>query len=162
MGSDSAVTAARAARRTLPRSFGRCGSSQVRNGAGSTPLERCRVAEMCRKPLIGLLADRARVEHQDVGVVLALRLTEPEILEEPFDALGVVSVHLTAERGHEVAAHRTSLRSSTLWTERHRIGTKASHPRQRFVVTMKVGGGLGCPERDVRRRHGLAGELDGA
>ena len=54
---------------------------------------------------IRLLADRAGVEHDDVGLVGVGCLTEPELLEEPFDPLRVVRVHLAAERVHVVAPH---------------------------------------------------------
>ncbi len=38
----------------------------------------------------------------------AARLAEPELLEHALDPLGVVGVHLAAERGDEVAPHRAS------------------------------------------------------
>ena len=73
--------------------------------AGAAPLERCRIAEMRGQTLVGLLPDRARVEDEDVGLVAARRLSQAQFLQQPSDALGIVSVHLAAERGHEVAAH---------------------------------------------------------
>src|SRR5262249_9558588 len=54
----------------------------------------------------GLLADRARVEDEDVSLVWIDRLAEPELLERTLDALGVVGVHLAAERRDVVATHR--------------------------------------------------------
>ena len=68
-------------------------------------LQRSGVPEVRRQPGIRLLADRARVEHDDVGTVLRGRLAEPKRLEHPLDPLGIVSVHLTAERGDVVAPH---------------------------------------------------------
>ena len=54
---------------------------------------------------VGLLADRARVEDDDVGVVRARRLPQPELFEHALDPLGIVGVHLAPEGGHEVPAH---------------------------------------------------------
>ena len=68
-------------------------------------LQRSGVPEVRRQPGIRLLADRARVEHDDVGTVLRGRLAEPKRLEHPLDPLGIVSVHLAAERGDVVAPH---------------------------------------------------------
>ena len=56
--------------------------------------------------LVGLLADRARVEDEDVRLVGIDRLAEPELLERALDPLGVVGVHLATERRDVVAAHR--------------------------------------------------------
>src|SRR5207237_5968124 len=76
------------------------------DGLRSAPLESGRVAEVGRETLIRLLADRARVEHDHVGLVLRRRLAQPELLEQALDPLRVVSVHLATERCDEVAAHR--------------------------------------------------------
>ncbi len=73
---------------------------------GVASLPRRRLTEVGSELRIGLLADRARVEDDDVGVLRARRLAEPELLEHALDPLGVVSVHLAAERGHVVAPHR--------------------------------------------------------
>ncbi len=129
---------------------------------GATAFQGRSVAEVRGESLVGLLADRARVEDEHVGLVLARSLAEADVFEQPPDALGVVSVHLASERGDEVAAHRSSLRSSVLGTNRHTIGTKRFHTRHGLLVTIESGGGLGCPDRSVRARHGLAGELDGS
>ncbi len=56
---------------------------------------------------VRLLADRARVEDDDVGLALRRRLAETELLEHALDALGVVGVHLAPERRDVVALHRT-------------------------------------------------------
>src|SRR5581483_6632553 len=53
-----------------------------------------------------LLADRARVEDDDVRLVLRAGLAEAELLEHALDALAVVRVHLAPERRDEIAAHR--------------------------------------------------------
>jgi hypothetical protein len=68
-----------------------------------TPLPRRCLAEVGGELRVRLLTDRARVEHEDVGVVRLRRLTEPERLEHALDPLGIVSVHLAAERGDVVA-----------------------------------------------------------
>ena len=70
-----------------------------------TLLQRAGLGEMSREALIRLLADRARVEDHHVRLVLGQRLAEPELLEHALDALGVVRVHLAAERGDVVAPH---------------------------------------------------------
>src|SRR5439155_84269 len=54
---------------------------------------------------VRLLADRAGVEDEHVGVVARVRLPQPELLEHALDPLRVVSVHLAAEGRDEVAAH---------------------------------------------------------
>ena len=69
-------------------------------------LPRAGVSEVGRKPRVRLLADRARVEHEDVRLVGVRRLAEPERLEHALDPLRVVSVHLAAERRDVVPPHR--------------------------------------------------------
>ena len=69
-------------------------------------LQRTRVAEVRGETCVRLLPDRARVEHEDVCVVRGDRLTEPERLEHPLDALGVVRVHLAPEGRDVVPPHR--------------------------------------------------------
>ena len=66
-------------------------------------LPRLQVAEVAVQLVVGVLADAAGVEHDHVGVDLRRRRNHPIGLEQPGDALGVVLVHLTAERAHEVA-----------------------------------------------------------
>ena len=75
---------------------------------GVLALPRSGVAEVGGELRVGLLADRARVEDDDVGLVLRGRLAEPERLEHALDPLGVVSVHLAAERGDVVPLHRAA------------------------------------------------------
>ena len=69
-------------------------------------LPRSRVAEIGGELGVRLLADRAGVEDEDVGVSLRGRLAEPDRFEHALDPLGVVSVHLAAERGDVVPLHR--------------------------------------------------------
>ena len=54
---------------------------------------------------VGLLADRARVEDDHVRLLLRRRLAQPELLEQALDPLGVVRVHLAAERRDVVPLH---------------------------------------------------------
>ena len=76
--------------------------------AGSRSLS-ARVAEVRGEPLVGLLADRAGVEDEHVGLVLRTASPSPRLLEHALDPLGVVSVHLAAEGGDVVALHGASL-----------------------------------------------------
>src|SRR5262245_9779095 len=69
-------------------------------------LEHLRVAEMRGEPLIRLLADRARVEDEDVRLFLRDRLPQSQLLEHALDALGIVGVHLAPERRDVVPPHR--------------------------------------------------------
>ncbi len=63
-------------------------------------LEPLRLAEVGEEAAVGVLADRAGVEEDQVGVIAAVRLGVAERAEHPLHALGVVLVHLAAERGH--------------------------------------------------------------
>ena len=69
-------------------------------------LPRLQVAEVAVQLVVGVLADAARVQHDDVGVGLRRGGDHPVGLEESGDALGVVLVHLAPERAHEVAPSR--------------------------------------------------------
>ena len=62
------------------------------------------VAEVAVQLVVGVLANAAGVEHDDVGVGLVVGPDEPVGLEEPGDPLGVVLVHLTPVGAHDVAA----------------------------------------------------------
>ncbi len=68
-------------------------------------LARGRLAEIRRELRVRLLADRAGVEDDDVGLGRRRRLPQSELLEHALDPLGVVSVHLAAEGRDVVAAH---------------------------------------------------------
>ena len=73
--------------------------------SGPLALQLRRIAHVGGEARVGLLADRARVEDDHVRLVLRRRLAEPELLEQALDPLGVVRVHLAAERRDVVAAH---------------------------------------------------------
>ena len=64
-----------------------------------------RMAQMGDELGVGRLADRARVEEDQVRLVRVRRLAVPERLEHPLHALRVVLVHLAAERRDVVALH---------------------------------------------------------
>jgi hypothetical protein len=71
-------------------------------------LPRTKVTEISVEPIVGVLADAAGVEHDDIGVVLRIDGDETIGIEQPGDALGIVFVHLTPVGVHDVAAgHRT-------------------------------------------------------
>ena len=72
---------------------------------GIGELQHLRVPEVRREPLVRLLADRARVEDEDVGLLLRDGLPQSELLEHALDPLRVVSVHLAPERRDVVALH---------------------------------------------------------
>ena len=72
-------------------------------GVGS--LQRRRLREMGGEALVGLLAHRAGVEDDHVGLLLRDRLAQPERLEQALDPLRVVGVHLAPECGDVVALH---------------------------------------------------------
>ena len=72
-------------------------------------LARSRLSHVRGELRVRLLPDRAGVEDDDVGLALRRRLAQPDVLQHPFDALGIVRVHLAAERGHEVLPHRLSV-----------------------------------------------------
>ncbi len=61
------------------------------------------MAEVAVQLVVGVLANAARVQHDHVGLGLGRGGDHPVGLEQPGDALGVVLVHLAAERAHEVA-----------------------------------------------------------
>jgi hypothetical protein len=73
---------------------------------GVAPLERRRLAEVGDEALVGLLADGAGVEQDEVGVLAAGRLGVPERLEHALHAFRVVLVHLAPEGGDVERVHR--------------------------------------------------------
>ena len=77
---------------------------------GVAPLERPRLVQVRDEALVGLLSDRAGVEEDQVGVRAFGHLGVAERLEHALHVLGVVLVHLAAERG-DVELHRAIERS---------------------------------------------------
>jgi hypothetical protein len=68
-------------------------------------LEALGLAEVGDEAVVGFLADRARVEEDEVGVGARRRFGVAEQLEHALHPLGVVLVHLTPERRDVVALH---------------------------------------------------------
>ena len=60
--------------------------------------------------VVGVLPDAARVQHDDVSVGEIAGGDQTVGLEETGDALGIVLVHLAAERPHDVATRIDSVR----------------------------------------------------
>jgi hypothetical protein len=69
---------------------------------GMRALEVLGLMQVGDEPLVGLLADGARVEEDQLGVLPRVHLRVSERLEHPLHALGVVLVHLAPERGDVV------------------------------------------------------------
>jgi hypothetical protein len=65
-------------------------------------LGRAQVTEVAVEPVVGVLPDRARVEHHDVSRVGVRGPHVSGVLQQTGDALGVVHVHLTAVRADVV------------------------------------------------------------
>ena len=72
---------------------------------GARALQRPELAELREHLVLGLLADRAGVEEDEVGVVLAVGQLVVVRLEQTRDTLGVVLVHLTAVRDQVELCH---------------------------------------------------------
>ena len=70
--------------------------------AGLARFGRLQVAERAVEAVVGVLADAARVEHDNVGVGLRIRRHQPVGLEQTRNAFRVVLVHLTPEGAHEI------------------------------------------------------------
>ena len=68
-------------------------------------LQALRLMQVGDEAAVGLLADRAGVEEDDVGILGGGGLGVAERLEHPLHPLGVVLVHLTAERRDVEALH---------------------------------------------------------
>ena len=68
-------------------------------------LQRPGLLQVGHEPLIRLLADRARVEDDDICLLLGRRFSEADRFQHAFDPLRVVGVHLASERRDVVALH---------------------------------------------------------
>ena len=66
-------------------------------------LPRLQMTEVAVELVVGVLPDAARVEDDDVGVVLRLGAHEPVRLEQAGDPFGVVLVHLAPVGANEIA-----------------------------------------------------------
>src|SRR5215210_3293668 len=114
-------------------------------------LQRARLREMSGEPLIGLLADGARVEDQHVRVLLRLRLAESELFEHALDALGVVRVHLAAEGRHVVAPHRANTVPPAFWTPPTGCTLRAQSPPLETESERAPAGGARYDRRSTSR-----------
>ena len=57
--------------------------------------------------LIGVLANTAGVENYEIGVIFAFGSLHAVLLEQPGDALGVMSIHLAPKGAHNIfTSHR--------------------------------------------------------
>src|ERR1039458_4130929 len=70
---------------------------------GSLALQPLGFSQMRDEAAVGRLADRARVEQDQIGLAALRRLGVAERVEHPLNALGVVLVHLAAERRQVVS-----------------------------------------------------------
>ena len=84
-----------------------CATQPATATIGSWPCSVGQLAQLAEprvQLLLGALTDAARVDDDDVGVGGVLGRLEASLLEQPRHALGVVHVHLAAERLDEVLA----------------------------------------------------------
>jgi hypothetical protein len=72
---------------------------------GVAALERACLTQVGDEAVVGLLADRAGVEEDEVGLGAGGGLAVPERLEHALHPLGVVLVHLAPEGGDVVPLH---------------------------------------------------------
>jgi hypothetical protein len=75
---------------------------------GPQLFQRTQVAQVAVQAVVCVLADTARVENDDVGILDILRRDHTLGFEEAGQALGIVLVHLAAESAHKVTARRFS------------------------------------------------------
>ena len=81
-------------------------AADAHDALGIAPLERLGLAEVGDEAIVRLLADGAGVEEDEVRVPALGHLAIAERLEHALHALGVVLVHLAAERGDVERLHR--------------------------------------------------------
>ena len=98
---------------------------------GPFPLQAPRFTEMGDEAAVGRLADRARVEQDEVGVAAPRGLGVAERAKHALHPLGVVLVHLAAERGHVVALHGPQ-GSPALAAEARRSHSPAQRPSSSY------------------------------
>ena len=81
---------------------------------GVAPLEHLGLVQVRDEAVVRLLADRARVEQDQVGIGALGHLAVAERVEHPLHPLGVVLVHLAPEGGDVERSHdRTSVLASS-------------------------------------------------
>ena len=82
--------------------------------AGLDQLRGVQLAEVAVELVVGVLAHRAGVEHDDVGQLIGVRLDVARTLEQAGQPLGIVHVHLAAVGPHLIGARSGQL----LWSHR--------------------------------------------
>ena len=75
---------------------------------GPELFERAQLAQVAVEAVVCVLADAARVENDDVGILDILRRDQTLGFEEAGQTLGIVLVHLAAKSAHMVTARRFS------------------------------------------------------
>ncbi len=97
---------------------------------GALLLQRLEPPQLAVELVVGVLTDAARVEHDDIGRLDVVGGLHALGREQPGDALGVVLVHLTAERAHVEAARPRLLRRGGLVHGRSVYGGRrgSDHP----------------------------------
>ena len=106
----------------------------------SLALPRLQVAERAVELVVGVLADAARVEHDDVGLGLGCDRHQAVGLEQAGDALGVVFVHLAPEGAQHVRPRVCHTRRKAIG--RHLTGSgdrrrqQATSGRGRWVLRL--------------------------
>src|SRR5690606_29109462 len=93
------------------------------------------VAEVAVELVVGVLAHGAGVEHDEIGVGLALDGNIAGLFEQASDPLGVVDVHLASERPNLVSPrtvdvnHQTSIATGRTAPNRRGGGVRPTTPR---------------------------------
>ena len=100
-------------------------------------LEPRRVAQVAGEAVVGALAHGAGVVDEHVGVVGLVRALQAFGLEQRADALGVVLVHLAAERAQVVAAgHAVALVAGAALRAPRRYLAMSTARLSRMTVTL--------------------------
>jgi hypothetical protein len=106
--------------------------------ARMTRLHRRQVTQVAVQPVVGVLADRAGVEDDHVGLLTSGGREVARVLQQPGQPLGVVHVHLTPvgddlvrARRRRSSAPRRSRSSRSERLETSGVGGRGSHDRTR-------------------------------
>ena len=102
--------------------------------AGVLALRGAELAECAVEAFVGVLADGAGVEDDEVGLLIDGGLV-PGLLEEPGESLGIVDVHLAPEGAHFIGAGGIGLKlcHGTSLYRRRVSGPKRRPPHQRHI-----------------------------
>ena len=102
--------------------------------------------------VVGRLADRAGVEQDQVGCGALRHLLVAQRVEHALHSLGVVLVHLTAERGDVVRRHRQRVATRRPPPTRRRAAESPLEPRLALGEALEPIVGNGFPGRRVGHR----------